>query len=136
LSKATVDLAFVERNLVDKQVAVLDARLAERYRGEVEPIDPIPGHIPGALNRPWKANVNADMTFKSAEQLRTEFAAVLNGVHADHVVHQCGSGVTACHNVFAMQLAGLGHTRLYPGSYSEWVAQHGTVRARPVVKEV
>jgi thiosulfate/3-mercaptopyruvate sulfurtransferase len=101
---------------------LLDARTAERYRGEQEPIDPVAGHIPSALNRPWLQNVNSDQTFRSAHELRSEFEAML-GAHAPaQVVHQCGSGVTACHNVFAMELAGLRGSALHGGSWSEWIA--------------
>lgn len=101
---------------------VLDARTPERYRGEQEPIDPVAGHIPGALNRPWQHNLNADQTFKSPQHLREEFDAALHGTPPDHVTHQCGSGVTACHNLFAMELAGLPGSALYAGSWSEWIA--------------
>lgn len=110
------------------QVCVLDARAGERYRGEVEPLDPVAGHIPGARLRFFKDNLQADGRFKPADQLRAEFAAVTTG--AGDVVHQCGSGVTACHNLLAMAHAGLGDTRLYPGSWSEWCADP----ARPVAR--
>jgi thiosulfate/3-mercaptopyruvate sulfurtransferase len=108
---------------------LLDARAPERYRGDVEPMDPVAGHIPGAVNRFHKENYNADLTFKSPDTLREEFVAMLKGRPADRVVHQCGSGVTACVNVFAMELAGLSGSVLYPGSWSEWVSD----AARPVV---
>ncbi len=114
--------AEVESRLADPSMTLLDARAPERYRGEVEPIDPVAGHIPGALNRFFKNNVNADMTFKSAAALKAEFAALLGDVRPDGVVHQCGSGVTACANLFAMELAGLSGSKLYAGSWSEWVA--------------
>ncbi|MGY4829925.1 sulfurtransferase [Sphaerotilaceae bacterium SBD11-9] len=99
------------------ELRVIDARAPERYRGEVEPLDAVAGHIPGALNRFFKDNLQADGRFKPAEQLRAEFAPLLD---ARPVVHQCGSGVTACHNLLAMEVAGLGMTALYPGSWSEW----------------
>ncbi|MBC7956894.1 MAG: sulfurtransferase [Cytophagales bacterium] len=98
-------------------VLVIDARAPERYRGEVEPLDAVAGHIPGAVNRFFKDNLQADGRFKPAEQLRAEFGALLDG---RPVVHQCGSGVTACHNLLAMELAGLEAGALYPGSWSEW----------------
>ena len=107
---------------------LLDARTAERYRGEQEPIDPVAGHIPGARNRPWLQNLNADQTFKPAAQLRSEFEALLEGRQPEQVTHQCGSGVTACHSVFAMELAGLPGSSLYGGSWSEWIAD----RSRPI----
>ncbi|MEP6608199.1 MAG: sulfurtransferase [Burkholderiaceae bacterium] len=107
---------------------VLDARTAERYRGEQEPIDPIAGHIPGAHNRPWQQNLNPDQTFKSPQLLRSEFQRVLGTRNAEQITHQCGSGVTACHSVFAMELAGLPGSALYGGSWSEWIAD----RSRPI----
>ena len=99
---------------------VIDARAAARYRGEVEPLDPIAGHIPGALNRPFSENLNADGFFKTPEQLQAEFGRVLAGRDPATVVHHCGSGVSAVPNVLAMEIAGLGHTALYAGSWSEW----------------
>ena len=109
-------------------LTLVDARVAERYRGEVEPMDPVAGHVPGALNRPYATNLNPDGTFKPADTLRREFAALLGATPLDRVVHYCGSGVTGCHNVLAMEIAGLPGTRLYPGSWSEWCADP----ARPV----
>ncbi|MBO9679455.1 MAG: sulfurtransferase [Acidovorax sp.] len=99
---------------------VLDARAAPRYRGEVEPLDPVAGHIPGALNRPFTENIAADGRFKPAALLRAEFEALLQGRDAGTVVHQCGSGVTALPNLLAMEVAGLGPTGLFAGSWSEW----------------
>lgn len=116
-----VDSAFVEGHLNDANTVVLDARAGERYAGEQEPIDPVAGHIPGALNRFWQANL-ADGKFKSRDQLRAEFDALLAGRDSAHVVHQCGSGVTSCHNLLAMEIAGLPGASLYAGSWSEWVA--------------
>jgi thiosulfate/3-mercaptopyruvate sulfurtransferase len=115
-----VDAAAVLANLTQQKFVVLDARAQNRYRGETEPMDPVAGHIPGALNRPNSLNCQPDGTFKSAAQLRDEFQAVLKRTPADRVVHQCGSGITACHNLFAMELAGLTGSALYPGSWSEW----------------
>ena len=97
-----------------------DARAAERYRGEVEPLDARPGHIPGALNRFFKDNLTGDGRFKPADELRREFTALLGADTGDGVVHQCGSGVSACHNLLAMEVAGLSGSALYPGSWSEW----------------
>jgi len=107
---------------------VLDARAGERFRGEVEPLDPVAGHIPGALNRFFKDNLQADGRFKPAAALRAEFEAL--HVAPGEMVHQCGSGVTACHNLLAMEHAGLAGSALYPGSWSEWCADP----ARPVAR--
>jgi thiosulfate/3-mercaptopyruvate sulfurtransferase len=111
-------------------VTVIDARAPERYRGEVEPLDKAAGHIPGALNRFFQHNLGPDGRFKSPEALRAEFGSVLGGRELSTVVQQCGSGATACHNILAMEHAGLGTTRLYPGSWSEWCADP----SRPVAK--
>lgn len=126
----TVGAADVSAHLEDAGRLLLDARAAERYRGEVEPIDPVAGHIPGAINRFWQANLNPDGTFKPREELNSEYSQLLADRPPTAVVHQCGSGVTACHNLFAMEWAGLSGSRLYPGSWSEWVADP----ARPVAK--
>jgi thiosulfate/3-mercaptopyruvate sulfurtransferase len=99
---------------------IIDARAAARYRGEVEPLDPIAGHIPGALNRPFTDNFTADGFLKPADVLKAEWEMVLSGRHADTVVHHCGSGVTAVPNLLAMELAGYSPTALYAGSWSEW----------------
>ena len=107
---------------------VIDARAPERYSGSTEPVDPVAGHIPGALNRFWKSNLAADGSFKDATTLRAEFVALLQGHNAAETIHQCGSGVTACHNLLALEVAGLTGARLYPGSWSEWCADP----ARPV----
>lgn len=107
---------------------VLDARAENRFRGEVEPMDPVAGHIPGALNRPNSLNCQPDGRFRPATELRAEFEQLLGNTPADHVIHQCGSGITACHNLFAMELAGLSGSGLYPGSWSEWCSD----ASRPV----
>jgi thiosulfate/3-mercaptopyruvate sulfurtransferase len=99
---------------------LLDARSAERFRGEVEPIDPVSGHIPGAFNRFHKANLDESGGFKPRAVLRDEFGALLGGRAPGDVIHSCGSGVTACHNLLAMEHAGLAGSLLYPGSWSEW----------------
>ena len=110
----------VAQHLTDGTQTIIDARGAPRYHGEVEPLDPVAGHIPGALNRPFNTNLNADGFFKSADELRAEFAALLGSAKPDTVVHHCGSGVSAVPNVLAMEVAGLGRTALYAGSWSEW----------------
>jgi thiosulfate/3-mercaptopyruvate sulfurtransferase len=117
------ELVFTDKVVADlgrPAQTVVDARGAPRYRGEVEPLDPIAGHIPGALNRPFTDNFTVDGRFKSPEVLRAEWTQVLAGRPASSVVHHCGSGVTAVPNVIAMELAGFGPTALYAGSWSEW----------------
>ncbi|HUW52551.1 MAG TPA: sulfurtransferase [Rhodanobacter sp.] len=109
---------------------LLDARAAPRYRGEIEPIDPVGGHVPGALNRPFADNLGSDGRFKPPAQLRDEFLALLGPVAPSGVVHMCGSGVTACHNLLAMEHAGLRGSRLYAPSWSGWISDP----ARPVAK--
>ena len=109
---------------------LLDARAAPRYRGDVEPLDRVAGHVPGALNRPFADNLGSDSRFKTAVQLRDEFVAVLGSTAPAQVVHMCGSGVTACHNLLAMEHAGLHGSRLYAPSWSGWVSDS----ARPVAK--
>ncbi len=99
---------------------VLDARATPRFRGEVEPLDPVAGHIPGALNRPFALNLGPDGRFKSREELRSEFESLLAGRDPASVVHHCGSGVSAVPNVLGMEIAGFGRTALYAGSWSEW----------------
>jgi thiosulfate/3-mercaptopyruvate sulfurtransferase len=125
-----VDVEFVRAHLNDPAVVVVDARSPERFRGEVEPIDPVAGHIPGARNRLYKDNLDASNRFKPAPQLREEFLRLLGGTRPEQTVHQCGSGVSACHNLLAMEIAGLPGAKLYPGSWSEWCADP----ARPVAK--
>ncbi len=125
-----VDARAVLANLDEPRFTVLDARAPERFSGAVEPMDPVGGHIPGALNRPFARNLAEDGRFKPAGELRAEFESQL-GHRLDHgIVHQCGSGITACHNLFAMELAGLRGSALYPGSWSEWCAD----AARPVAR--
>jgi thiosulfate/3-mercaptopyruvate sulfurtransferase len=114
---ATKDIA---NNLQNPSRTIIDARAAPRYLGEVEPLDPIAGHIPGALNRPFAHNIGADGKFKPAQVLREEFLALLGGRDPAQVVHHCGSGVSAVPNLLAMQIAGLGNSGLYAGSWSEW----------------
>ena len=109
---------------------LVDARASERYRGDVEPLDKAAGHIPGARNRFFKDNLAADGRFKSAASLRAEWRPLLAGHDGAQMVQQCGSGVTACHNLLALAHAGLGDSVLYPGSWSEWSSDPG----RPVAK--
>jgi thiosulfate/3-mercaptopyruvate sulfurtransferase len=124
-SMPTVDGEHLLRLL--GKVSVLDARSGERFRGEVEPLDPVAGHIPGARNRFHKDNLQADGRFRTAAQLRADFMPFGEPTTC---VHQCGSGVTACHNLLAMEHAGLTGSALYPGSWSEWCADP----ARPIAR--
>jgi thiosulfate/3-mercaptopyruvate sulfurtransferase len=116
------DAGTVLRHLSDPAHAIIDSRPAERFRGEVEPIDPVAGHIPGALNRFYKANLNADLTFRPPAELKREFLTLIQPRAPENIVNQCGSGVTACASIFAMEYAGLPGSKLYPGSWSEWIA--------------
>ena len=121
---ASVDAGTLQKSL--GRVTLLDARAGERYRGEVEPLDKRAGHIPGARSRFFKDNLDANGRFRPADELRAVFTAF--GTAPAQVVHQCGSGVTACHNLLAMEFAGLPGSALYPGSWSEWSSDP----ARPV----
>ncbi|GAB2889192.1 sulfurtransferase [Uliginosibacterium flavum] len=124
----TVSADEVLANLATQSRLVVDARGPDRFRGENETLDPVGGHIPGARNRCFRDNLQADGHFKSAEILREEFAAVFGDTPASAVIAQCGSGVTACHNLLALEIASLPGAALYPGSWSEWCSDP----ARPV----
>lgn len=117
-------------NLSSKTYSILDARSPDRFRGENETLDPVGGHIPGALNRFFKDNLGPDGKFKSADALKKEFKAIIGDIPSEKIIHQCGSGITACHNMFAMELAGLQSYAIYPGSWSEWCADS----TRPIEK--
>ncbi|MDH4173836.1 MAG: sulfurtransferase [Betaproteobacteria bacterium] len=123
-----VDVAHVAKYL--GKATVLDARSPARWRGESEPIDPVAGRIPGSRNRFSNDNLTPEGVFKSAAQLKQEFAAALQGRPANEVIHSCGSGVAACHNLLAMEVAGLHGGRLYAGSWSEWIADPARPRER------
>jgi thiosulfate/3-mercaptopyruvate sulfurtransferase len=123
---STVGVAEVVDNLGKGERVVIDARAADRFRGENETIDPVGGHIPGARNRFFKDNLQADGRFKEPARLREEFAALVDD--PSKAIMQCGSGVTACHNLLALEVAGMPGAALYPGSWSEWVGD----RSRPV----
>jgi thiosulfate/3-mercaptopyruvate sulfurtransferase len=127
-----VDVNFIFAHLNRPDVLVVDARAAERYQGLSETIDPVAGHIPGAVNRFFKGNLATDGRFKPTQQLRQEFAALLGERAPEQVINQCGSGVTAAHNLLAMEIAGLNGSKLYPGSWSEWCADP----ARPTEKSI
>lgn len=130
LQSAWVSVDWVQSHLNDPVMRLVDARGPDRFRGENETIDPVGGHIPGAVNRFFKDNVLPDGRFKPADVLRAEWQAILAGAPAETVVHQCGSGVSACLNVLAMEVAGMPGSRLYAGSWSEWCADP----ARPVAR--
>jgi len=121
----TLDYNAVKANLESRARLVLDARAPDRFRGENETLDPVGGHIPGAKNRLFRDNLAPDGRFKDAATLRREFDAITGGRPAGELISQCGSGVTACHNLLALEVAGLGGAALYPGSWSEWSAQPG-----------
>ncbi len=125
----TVDAEAVGALAASSAARVIDARAPERYRGEVEPLDPVAGHIPGAVNYAFLRNLE-NGRFRSADALRAEFEAIISGVAVEQVVSYCGSGVTGCHNLLALEHAGLHGARLYPGSWSEWVSDP----SRPVEK--
>jgi len=114
------DAEYIVANLGKPKPHLLDARSPDRYRGENETLDPVAGHIPGAGNRFFKLNLDADGGFKPPFALREKFLAALGPIPPSDVIHSCGSGVTACHNLLAMEIAGLPGSRLYPGSWSEW----------------
>ncbi|WP_175716762.1 sulfurtransferase [Burkholderia anthina] len=120
--ESTVDAAAVLANVTSPARVVIDARAPDRYRGENETIDRVGGHIPGARNRFFKDNLNADGRFKTGHELRETFTTLLAGAEPNNVILQCGSGVTACHNALALEIAGLHGASLYPGSWSEWSA--------------
>lgn len=131
VNSALVATETIAKNLGHPTQTLIDARGAPRYKGEVEPLDPVAGHIPGALNRPFNLNLGADGKFKPAAQLRAEFESLLAGRDPATVVHHCGSGVSAVPNIIAMEVAGLGRTALYAGSWSEWCSNP----ARPATRE-
>lgn len=114
-----VTASEIANNLATGQRQLLDARSPDRYRGENETLDPVAGHIPGAVSRFFKWNLDADGSFKAPSALRKDLDAVIGAREPADVIHYCGSGVTACHNLLAMEIAGLGGSRLYPGSWSE-----------------
>jgi thiosulfate/3-mercaptopyruvate sulfurtransferase len=128
----SAELAEVLDNLTSQQFQLVDARAPQRFLGHGETMDPVGGHIPGALNRFFRDNLDQDGRFKDPAQLRNEWQALLgNDTDATRVIHQCGSGVSACVNLLAMEIAGLPGSRLYPGSWSEWCMDSN----RPVAHE-
>ena len=127
-SEMSVDASTVTTLLHDKEWRLVDARASARYRGEVEPLDKVAGHIPGAVNHFFQSNLAEDGTFRTPDELRERLRDTLGGVPPDRVVCYCGSGVTACCNLLALEHAGFKGAKLYPGSWSEWSSDPG----RPV----
>ncbi len=119
------DATEVLTKFLNRALYIIDARSPDRFRGENEILDPVAGHIPGAWNRFFCDNLGENGRFRPASELRADFAAIIGNLPPDAVIHQCGSGVTACHNLLAMEHAGLAGSRLYPGSWSEWCADPG-----------
>jgi thiosulfate/3-mercaptopyruvate sulfurtransferase len=128
VSESPVDAQFLLARLNDAETLIIDARTPERFRGIGETLDPVGGHIPGAVNRFFRENLDESGCFKAPEDLRKAFQQLVGRRDPHDVVHQCGSGVTACHNLLAMEIAGIPGSRLYPGSWSEWCADP----ARPI----
>jgi thiosulfate/3-mercaptopyruvate sulfurtransferase len=126
----TLTASEVERGLHEQRILLVDARGADRFAGENETIDPIAGHIPGANNQPFAQNLDPQGRFLSVTALRRRWQGVLGARSASDLVSMCGSGVTACHNLLALEIAGLPGARLYPGSWSEWIRDP----ARPIAR--
>lgn len=122
LINAQVDINFVDTIRNDENYCLIDSRTAARYRGEIEPIDPIAGHIPGAISAPFPENLDENGHFLSKEKLRERFENLKGKISSDKIVFYCGSGVTACHNLLAYEHAGLGRAKLFVGSWSGWIA--------------
>ncbi len=116
-----IDAAGVAARLKDPGFLLIDARAPERFAGSVEPIDSVAGHVAGAVNQPFSANVGADGRFLPAAELRRLWQQRLAGRAPDQVAAMCGSGVTACHNLLSLEVAGLSGAKLYAGSWSEWI---------------
>lgn len=119
-TQSLVDMAEVRANLEHPTFIIVDARSTARFQGEIEPLDPVAGHIPNALNRPSENNLQENGRMKPAEELRREWLELIGPRDPAKIVHQCGSGITGCFNLLAMECAGLTGTRLYAGSWSEW----------------
>lgn len=112
----------VENALARRSITLIDARTPERYAGLQEPIDPVAGHVPKALNRPFQRNLNKQGLFLAPQELHKQFKNLGVADHPTQTVHMCGSGVTGCHNLLAMEVAGLSGSRLYAGSWSDWIS--------------
>lgn len=128
--KQWLSAAEVENGLARRHITLIDARTPERFQGLQEPIDPVAGHIPKALNRPFQRNLDKDGLFLPAAQLKTEFQTLTAHRNPEQIVHMCGSGVTGCHNLLAMEIAGLQGSKLYSGSWSEWIVDKNRAVAK------
>ena len=128
--RAMASTAVVAARMASGAGKLIDARAGERFRGEIEPIDRVPGHIPGAISRPYVSNLGPDGRFKSPGVLVEEFKALIGDSPVNETLLMCGSGVTACHNLLAMEYAGLRGGRVYPGSWSEWISDP----SRPIAR--
>ena len=117
---AIISTTEIQQNIEDKSFTLIDARTPERYRGEVEPLDTVAGRVPGAINRAFQLNLDENGKFLPASELKQQYDTLLIDAE-DHVVNMCGSGVTACHNMLAMEIAGITDSKLYLGSWSEWI---------------
>lgn len=116
-----VDIDFVSNALAADQITLFDGRSSDRFTGKDQQTDPVPGHVPGAISMPFAGNLDANGYFLGAEELHQRFAAKISGRDIEQVVNMCGSGVTACHNLLAMEIAGLPASRLFVGSWSQWI---------------
>jgi thiosulfate/3-mercaptopyruvate sulfurtransferase len=119
--KNLVLMADIQANLLEPDFLIVDARPNDRFHGKNEVLDPVGGHIPGAVNRCFKDNLDSNGLFKTPDVLRSEFSSVIDRAPTD-IVHSCGSGATACHNLLSMEMAGLSGSKIYAGSWSEWCA--------------
>ena len=126
-----LNAAQVENGLASGSITLIDARTPERYAGQQEPIDPVAGHVPKAINHPFQRNLDKNGLFLPAKQLKSQFQTLTDSRNPKQLVHMCGSGVTACHNLLAMEVAGLSGSKLYAGSWSEWIVDknHGVARS-------
>ncbi|PKD42063.1 sulfurtransferase [Methylomonas sp. Kb3] len=129
-NKQWLDADQVANGLATRKFTLIDARTPERFHGRQEPIDPVAGHVPKARNRPLHTNLDKSGLFLPADQLHQQFSALVAPYPAEQVVHMCGSGVTACHNLLAMEIAGLKDSKLYAGSWSEWITNRNRAVAR------
>lgn len=129
-SRQWLSAAQVENGLATRAITLIDARAPERYAGLQEPIDPVAGHVPKAINRPFQLNLDSAGLFLPAKELKKQFERLTESRKPEQVVHMCGSGVTACHNLLAMEIAGLHGSRLYAGSWSEWIVDKNRAVAK------
>jgi thiosulfate/3-mercaptopyruvate sulfurtransferase len=129
-SEMVASVQQVRERTESSPARLIDARAPERYRGEQEPIDPVAGHIPGAVNHFWQDNLNEQGLFRSSQELQDAFRELMDHTPPDEFVVYCGSGVTSCHHLLAMEHIGLKGARLYPGSWSQWCAD----RRRPIAR--